>query len=124
MLQQCNTYVICPVDDAVGDETCQPKTSINIWQWCEWSNKKNKNTMSSVRTSSVRTVPESNKKNCRNRGKMNNLNTHIHDHSLSWHGACTSINNGGVKLFLFALIPSWWNHSLMQVLIFYMWVDW
>ena len=50
MLQQCNTYVICPVDDAVGDETCQPKTSINIWQWCEWSNKKNKNTMSSVRT--------------------------------------------------------------------------
>ena len=59
MLQQCNTYVICPVDDAVGDETCQPKTSINIWQWCEWSNKKNKNTMSS---DSVRTVPKSKKK--------------------------------------------------------------
>ena len=46
------------------------------------------------------TVPKSNKKNRRKRGKIENPNTHIHDRSPSWFGTGTSIKHGGVKLIL------------------------
>jgi hypothetical protein len=40
----------------------------------------------------VRTVLKSNTKTCRNRGKFNTTNTHIHDLLPSWLGTGTSFN--------------------------------
>jgi hypothetical protein len=34
------------------------------------------------------------------RGKINTLNTQMHDRSLSWLGTATSVISGGVKLVL------------------------
>jgi hypothetical protein len=45
------------------------------------------------------TVPKSNRKIVE-KGKIDNLNTPVHDRSLSWLGAYTSIKSGGVKLVL------------------------
>ena len=36
-------------------------------------------------------------KNLINRGKIDFLNTHMHDRSFSWHGTGSSIKNSGVK---------------------------
>ena len=45
------------------------------------------------------TIPKSNRKIVE-KGKIDNLNTPVHDRSLSWLGAYTSIKSGGVKLVL------------------------
>ena len=45
----------------------------------------------------VTTVPKS------NRGKIDTPNPHIHDRSLPWLGAGTSVKSGGIKLVLWCI---------------------
>jgi hypothetical protein len=45
----------------------------------------------------VGTIPKSNLKIVE-RGKIDTSNTHVHDSSLSWLCASTSIKSGGIKL--------------------------
>ena len=50
------------------------------------------------------------------RGKNYNINTEIHDRSLSWLGTGISIKSGGVKLVLWTQTQIYKNVGVIQIL--------
>ena len=73
------------------NDTCKLE-SINIY-----SSEAHRQVKNEKKTHTVITIPKSNIKIVK-RDKFDHPSTHIHDHTLTWHGTGTSIKSGGVDL--------------------------